>query len=205
MINQEKEEIQGLESSKKVRFESEGEVLTSFYTSPIEDDILQEMGLEPGFELEKHIDDPGFLINFLNTDKYKELMSEPIDKVKISPWVGMMELKDEVVNLNDNYSQKVVDLIDIGEVLKSSLELIETPDPELDTGMKLIDCKDFSETTYFSKPEPELDLIDFRDFSKLEPELIDFSDPEPKLFFFNTFIFLRSLLKIQIPSILIEG
>ena len=33
----------------------------------------------------------------------------------------------------------------------------------------------------FSNPEPELDLIDFRDFSKLELELIDFSDPEFKL------------------------
>ena len=67
MINQEKEEIQGLESSKKVRFESEGEVLTSFYTSPIEDDILQEMGFEHGFELEKYMDEPGFFANFLNT------------------------------------------------------------------------------------------------------------------------------------------
>ena len=70
-------------------------------------------------------------------------------------------MKDEVDNLNDNYAQKVVDLIDIGEILESSLELIETPDTELDTGMKLIDCKDVSENTYFSEPEPELDLIDF--------------------------------------------
>ena len=75
MLNQDIEEIQGLGSSKKVRFESEGEVLTSFYTSPIEDDILQEMGFEPGFELEKHIDDPGFLINFLNTDDKKHFCS----------------------------------------------------------------------------------------------------------------------------------
>ena len=29
------------------------------------------MGFEPGFELEKHMDDPGFLIKFLNTDDKK--------------------------------------------------------------------------------------------------------------------------------------
>ena len=51
MIDQDKEGIQRLEKSKKVRFESEGEVQTSFFTSPIEDDILQEMGFEHGFEL----------------------------------------------------------------------------------------------------------------------------------------------------------
>ena len=56
-----------------VRFETsffmkEGKVQTSFFTSPIEDEILQEMGFEPGFELEKQVDNPGFLINFLNTD-----------------------------------------------------------------------------------------------------------------------------------------
>ena len=79
----------------------------------------------------------------------------------------MMELKDEVDNLNDNYAQKVVELIDIGEILESILELIETSDTELDTGMKLIDCKDISENTYFSELEPELDLIDFRDFLNL--------------------------------------
>ena len=75
MLNQDIEEIQGLGSSKKVRFESEGEVLTSFYTSPIEDDILQEMGFEPCFELEKYIDEPGFLVNFLNTEDKKHFCS----------------------------------------------------------------------------------------------------------------------------------
>ena len=99
-----------------------------------------------------------------NTNRYKEPRSEPTE-VKISPWVGMMELKDEVDDLNDNYAQKVVELIDIGEILESSRELIETSDTERDTGMKLIDCKDISVNTYFSEPEPELDLIDFRDFS----------------------------------------
>ena len=79
MLNQDIEEIQGLGSSKKVRFKSEGEVLTSFYTSPIEDDILQEMGFEPGYELEKYMDEPGFLANFLNTgmlEKNSELYCE---------------------------------------------------------------------------------------------------------------------------------
>ena len=40
----------------------------SFFTSLIEDDILQEMGFEPSFELEKYVDDPGFLANFLSTE-----------------------------------------------------------------------------------------------------------------------------------------
>ena len=56
-------------------FESKGEVQTSFFTSPIEDNILQEMGFEPGFELEKQIDDPGFLINFLDNDNKKHFCS----------------------------------------------------------------------------------------------------------------------------------
>ena len=71
------------------------------------------------------------------------------------------------------------------ELSENNLELIDFPDPKLDTGLELIDCNDFSEskpeTVIFSNPEPELDLIDFRDFSKLELELIDFSDPEFKL------------------------
>ena len=37
--------------------------------SPIEDDILQEMGFEPGLELDKLIDTPDFVANFLNTQK----------------------------------------------------------------------------------------------------------------------------------------
>ena len=75
MIDQDKEGIQCLEGSKKVRFKSEGEVRTFFFTSPIEDDILQEMGFEPAFDLEKQIDDPGFLINFLDNDNKKHFCS----------------------------------------------------------------------------------------------------------------------------------
>ena len=75
MKDQDKEGIQCLEGSKKVRFKSEGEVRTSFFTSPIEDDILQEMGFEPAFDLEKQIDDPEFLINFLDNDNKKHFCS----------------------------------------------------------------------------------------------------------------------------------
>ena len=55
----------------------------------------------------------------------------------------------------------------------------------------MIDCENVSENTHFSEPDPELDLIDFRDSSKpedkpincskFETELLDFSDTEPKL------------------------
>ena len=58
-----------IENTKDVRFESKGKVQISLYKPPIEDDILQEMGFEPGFELEKYVDRPGFLANFFNTDE----------------------------------------------------------------------------------------------------------------------------------------
>ena len=124
-----------------------------------------------------------------STDKYKEPRSESINKVKISPWVETMEMNDEDSNVNDDYVQDVVDLIDIGEIRKGSLELIETYDTELDTGMKLIDCKDISETKYFSKPESGLDtdvkLIDCGDvsestyFSETKTDLLNLFEYEP--------------------------
>ena len=120
-----------------------------------------------------------------NTKFYMEPRSEPRDKVRISPWVGMMGLKDGIDESNDSYGHKGFGLIDPRELSENNLELIDFPDPKLDTGLELIDCNYFSEskpeTEIFSNPEPELDLIDFRDFSKLELELIDFSDPEFKL------------------------
>ena len=51
------------------------------------------------------------------------------------------------------------------------MDLIDFSEPEPE--LEVIDFKDFS--------RPELDLIDFKDFFKLEPVLIDLSDPEPKL------------------------
>ena len=50
--------------TREVRFDSIGRIKTSLYSSPIEDDILQEMGFEPGFELEKLVDQPEFLVKF---------------------------------------------------------------------------------------------------------------------------------------------
>ena len=97
----------------------------------------------------------------------------------------MMRLKDGIDKSNDSYGHKGFGLIDPRELSENNLELIDFPDPKLDTGLELIDCNYFSEskpeTEIFSNPEPELDLIDFRDFSKLELELINFSDPEFKL------------------------
>ena len=49
--------------TREIRFDSIGRIKTSFYSSPIEDDILQEMGFEPGFELEKVVEEPDFLTN----------------------------------------------------------------------------------------------------------------------------------------------
>ena len=99
---------------------------------------------------------------------------------------------NEVSNLNNDLDHEVVDLIDADEAaLKLGVELIETPDTESDICIKLIDCENVSESTHFSEPDLELDLIDFRDssnpehklvnFSNLETEFIDFSDTEPEL------------------------
>ena len=52
----------------KIRFNSIGKIKTSLYSSPIKDEILQEMGFEPGFELEKLVDEPEFLANFVLDD-----------------------------------------------------------------------------------------------------------------------------------------
>ena len=51
---------------KEIRFDSTGKIKTSLYSSPIEDEILHEMGFEPGLELEKLVGEPGFLANFFN-------------------------------------------------------------------------------------------------------------------------------------------
>ena len=50
---------------KEIRFDSIGKIKTSLYSSAIEDEILQEMGFEPEFNLENLVDKPGFLANFL--------------------------------------------------------------------------------------------------------------------------------------------
>ena len=75
MLNPEISEDQVIENSKDVRFESKGKVKISLYTSLIEDDILQEMGFETGFELEKYVDRPGFLAKFFNTDEREHFCS----------------------------------------------------------------------------------------------------------------------------------
>ena len=106
--------------------------------------------------------------------------SKPKGTVRISSLTGMVGLKDEIGNLN--VSNEPYDwATDTLGIVRS---LIESKDIEhKDFG--LIDSKDFSENELelidFSKPEPELELIDFREFSKPEPEPIDFSDSEPEL------------------------
>ena len=41
---------------KESRFDSKCKIKTYFYSSPIEDEILLEMGIEPGYDLEKMVD-----------------------------------------------------------------------------------------------------------------------------------------------------
>ena len=55
-------------NTREVRFDSTSRIKTSLYSSPVEDDILQDMGFEPGFDLEKLVDQPEFLANFLFED-----------------------------------------------------------------------------------------------------------------------------------------
>ena len=55
MSNTESIQENNPEIKQEIRFESKGKVRISLFSSPIEDDILQEMGFEPGLELEKLI------------------------------------------------------------------------------------------------------------------------------------------------------
>ena len=48
---------------------------TSFYSSPIKDDILVEMGIEPGYDLEKMIDKSGFIESYMVDDERKNVCS----------------------------------------------------------------------------------------------------------------------------------
>ena len=60
---------------KELRFDSIGKIKTSLYPSPIEDEILQKMGFEPGFDLEKLVDEPEFLMNFVFDDNRNHFCS----------------------------------------------------------------------------------------------------------------------------------
>ena len=61
--------------TREIRFESTGRIKTSLYSSPIEDDIRQEMGFEPRFELEKLVNETDFLANFLFEDNRDNFFS----------------------------------------------------------------------------------------------------------------------------------
>ena len=67
--------IKVLKTSKRLGLNLKARFQTSLYTSPIEDNILQEMDFEPGFELEEYVDKPGFLANFLSTDDREHFCS----------------------------------------------------------------------------------------------------------------------------------
>ena len=63
-LNDNSEDLQ----TREIRFGSIGRIKTSLYSSPFEDYILQEMGFELGFKLEKLVDQPEFLANLLFED-----------------------------------------------------------------------------------------------------------------------------------------
>ena len=52
-------------NNREIRFDFIGKIKTSFYSSLIEDEVLQEMIFEPGFDLEKLVEEPEFLANFV--------------------------------------------------------------------------------------------------------------------------------------------
>ena len=49
---------------REIRFDSKCKITTSFFSSPIEGEILQEMGIGPGFNLEKLVDKPELIFKF---------------------------------------------------------------------------------------------------------------------------------------------
>ena len=111
----------------------------------------------------------------INTELYREYRFKPKDEVRVSPLTGMTGVKDEIGSLDESnepydcttdaldiarslteskdIEQKVVSLIELKDCPEDELELIDIPDPKLD-----------------------LELIDFGEFSKFEPEMINFSD-----------------------------
>ena len=58
-------ETSGYINNREIRFDSPCKIKTSFYSSLFEDEILQEMVFEPGMDLEKSVDEPQFLANFV--------------------------------------------------------------------------------------------------------------------------------------------
>ena len=114
-----------------------------------------------------------------NTELYGEYRYKSKDTVRISPLTDMVRLKDKIGNLNVSNEPFDCNTDTLGS-------LIEPIDIE-HKGFGLIVSKEFSENDIEfidfpgPKPEPGLELIDFKDFSKPEPETTDFSEPELNL------------------------
>ena len=60
---------------REIRFDSQCKIKTSFYTSPIEDDILQEMGIESGYDLEKMFEESEFIEKVMIDDSKSHFCS----------------------------------------------------------------------------------------------------------------------------------
>ena len=67
--------IENHDKMHKEEISFDSKIKTSFYSSPIEDEIMQEMGFEPGFELEKLVNEPEFLMNFVFYDNRSHFCS----------------------------------------------------------------------------------------------------------------------------------
>ena len=85
--------------TREVRFDPIGRIKTSLYSSAIEDDILQEMGFEPGFELEKLVDQPECLVNFFtynNRDHYCSVHKAVIPIASMRVLLDQHDIEDTV-------------------------------------------------------------------------------------------------------------
>ena len=60
----------------------------------IEDNILQETGFEPGFDLEKLVDQPEFLVNFLTNDNRDHYCSVHIAVIPIARMRVLLDQDD---------------------------------------------------------------------------------------------------------------
>ena len=85
--------------SREIRFDSTGRIKTSFYSPLIEDNIIQTMGFEPGFKLEKLVDTPDFLVNFLvdeNRDNFSSVHKAVIPIARMRVLLDQDDVGDSV-------------------------------------------------------------------------------------------------------------
>ena len=77
-------ELSDYMNTRKIRFDSKFKIKTSFYSSTIEDEILQGIGNEPGFDLEKQADAPKIIDSPVNSrgDPDKHVTSPELEQMR---------------------------------------------------------------------------------------------------------------------------